>query len=43
MSSTSTSTWSPRFEPTDLTPPWIEVEHPLESLRGLAEEIRAWR
>jgi histidine triad (HIT) family protein len=33
----------PRFEPTDLTPPWIEVEHPLESLRGLAEEIRAWR
>jgi histidine triad (HIT) family protein len=33
----------PRFESTDLTPPWIEVEHPIESLKGLAEEIRAWR
>ncbi|MFI6744011.1 hypothetical protein ACIBI9_65065 [Nonomuraea sp. NPDC050451] len=26
----------PRFEPTDLTPPWTEVEHPVESLKGLA-------
>ncbi len=33
----------PRFESTDLTPPWTEVEHPVESLKGLAEEIRAWR
>lgn len=33
----------PRFEPTDLTPPWTEVEHPVESLAGLAQEIRAWR
>ncbi|MFI6928377.1 HIT family protein [Nonomuraea spiralis] len=33
----------PRFEPTDLTPPWTEAEHPVESLKGLAEEIRAWR
>ncbi|MFG1684536.1 HIT family protein [Nonomuraea sp. NPDC049269] len=32
----------PRFEPTELTPPWTEVEHPVESLKGLAEEIRAW-
>ncbi|MGP3916001.1 hypothetical protein [Nonomuraea sp. 10N515B] len=30
-------------EDTDLTPPWTEVEHPVESLAGLAEEIRAWR
>jgi histidine triad (HIT) family protein len=33
----------PRFEPTDLTPLCAEVEHPVESLAGLAEEIRAWR
>ncbi|MEV0615610.1 HIT domain-containing protein [Nonomuraea sp. NPDC050404] len=32
----------PRFELTDLTPPWTEVEHPVESLTGLAGEIRAW-
>lgn len=30
----------PRFTFTDLTPPWTEIEVPVESLAGLAEEIR---
>ncbi|MEV4171092.1 HIT family protein [Nonomuraea sp. NPDC049709] len=32
----------PRYETTDLTPPWREVERPVESLAGLAAEIRDW-
>ncbi|MGP3956102.1 HIT family protein [Nonomuraea sp. 3N208] len=30
----------PRYTTTDLTPPWTEIELPVASLRGLAEEIR---
>ncbi|GAA2214970.1 hypothetical protein GCM10009850_104370 [Nonomuraea monospora] len=33
----------PRYDSADLTPPWAEVEQPVESLAGLAGEIRAWR
>ncbi|MFG1947270.1 HIT family protein [Nonomuraea sp. NPDC048826] len=33
----------PRFGPTDLTPPWTEIEHPVASLAEPAREIRAWR
>ncbi|MGN9839038.1 HIT family protein [Nonomuraea sp. H19] len=32
----------PRYATTDLTPPWTETELPVESLRGLAEEIRSY-
>ncbi|GAA4532970.1 HIT family protein [Nonomuraea ferruginea] len=32
----------PRYTLTDLAPPWTETESPLESLAGLAEEIRSW-
>ncbi|MER6002103.1 HIT domain-containing protein [Nonomuraea angiospora] len=33
----------PRYTDTDLTPPWTEIEHPVESLRGLGAEIRRFR
>ncbi|MBE1587220.1 HIT family protein [Nonomuraea angiospora] len=33
----------PRYTDTDLTPPWTEIEVPVESLRGLGAEIRRFR
>ncbi|MEV0378509.1 HIT domain-containing protein [Nonomuraea sp. NPDC050643] len=33
----------PRYADGDRTPPWTEVEQPVEFLAGMARSIRAWR